>query len=89
MQGKSSALADTLHSIHTDELVRVLAVCPMHYRLRLYRASEASRTSGSTVSGRHRTATTTTALRSGLLCSRTVVSGKYSLDHALRTVSGL
>ena len=32
VQGKSSALA-MLHSIHTDELVRVLAVCPMHYRL--------------------------------------------------------
>ena len=83
MQGKSSALAVTLHSIHTDELVRVLACVPCTI------ASEASRTSGSTVSGRHRAATTTTALRSGLLCSRTVVSGKYSLDHALRTVSGL
>ena len=33
VQGKSSALAVALHSIHTDELVRVLAVCPMHYSI--------------------------------------------------------
>jgi len=86
VQGESSALADTLHGSHIDELVRVSwCVLCTHAALSIGGVTHVI----STVNGRHRVATTIAAPRGGRLCSRTVVCGEYTVAFACtaRTVS--